>query len=110
MKYVLAAMAATIVVLACLFGAAEQDKHTLKLELQTAQVGLEQAAKQRKLDAQVLVARQAEIASEGRKLAQARQALSAALQRNKGWSGADVPTDVIEALAGGSGGSNAKAD
>ena len=55
----------------------------------------------------ILGTRQKEIASQARKLAQAQQALSEALQRNKTWSDTDVPTDVQNALGGapdGSGG------
>lgn len=53
----------------------------------------------------ILGTRQKEIASQARKLAQAQQALSEALQRNKTWSGTDVPTDVQNALRGPSDGS-----
>lgn len=55
----------------------------------------------------ILGTRQKEIALQARKLAQAQQALSEALQRNKTWSDTDVPTDVQNALSGapdGSGG------
>lgn len=55
-------------------------------------------------DRKVLVARQAKIASQARKLAQAQQSLSEALQRNKDWSDTDVPDDVQKALGGPSGG------
>ena len=48
----------------------------------------------------ILGTRQKEIASQARKLAQAQQALSEALQRNKTWSDTDVPTDVQNALSG----------
>lgn len=51
-------------------------------------------------DRKVLVARQAKIVSQARKLAQAEQALSEALQRNKAWSDTDVPDDVQKALGG----------
>lgn len=54
-------------------------------------------------DRKVLVARQAKIALQARKLAQTEQALSEALQRNKAWSDTDVPDDVQKALGGRSG-------
>lgn len=55
-------------------------------------------------DRKVLVARQAKIASQARKLAQAQRALSEALQRNKAWSDTDVPPEVQKALGGPAGG------
>lgn len=59
----------------------------------------ERAADRAKADRQVLVARQAKIVVQARKLARAQQALSEALQRNKAWSDTDVPDDVQKALA-----------
>ena len=64
----------------------------------------ERAASRAKLDRQVLVAKQAQVASQALKLAQAQEALSEALQRNKSWSDTDVPDDVQRALGGPSGG------
>jgi hypothetical protein len=49
-------------------------------------------------DQKVLVARQAKIASQARKLAQVNSALLKALESNKAWSDTDVPTDVQDAL------------
>jgi uncharacterized protein HemX len=63
-----------------------------------------QAAEREKSTRKVLVARQAKIASQARKLAQSQQALSEALQRNKSWSDTDVPDDVQKALQGRSSG------
>jgi hypothetical protein len=65
---------------------------------------LEQAAEQSKIDRKVLVARQAQIALQARKLAEAQQGVVEALQRNKSWSDTDVPPDVQNALGGPSGG------
>jgi hypothetical protein len=61
------------------------------------------AAVRLKKDRAALLARENKIASQGRKLAQAQEALSEALQRNKTWSDTDVPTDVQEAIVGRSG-------
>ena len=64
------------------------------------------AAVRLKKDRAALLARENKIASQGRKLAQAQEALSEALQRNKTWSDTDVPTDVQEAIVGRSGASD----
>ena len=100
MNRVVIALFAMLVVLAVRLNSALNGKAVLNAELQTARAGLEQAATQRKLDAKVLAARQAENVATGRKLAQSQVALSEALQRNKSWSEADVPPEVIEALGG----------
>lgn len=60
----------------------------------------DRAAERLKSDRKVLVARQAKIASQTRKLAEQEQALSEAIQRNKSWSDTDVPPDVQKALGG----------
>lgn len=60
---------------------------------------VDHAAERAAEDRKVLVARQAEIASQARKLAQTQQALSEALQRNRSWSDTDVPLDVQKALS-----------
>lgn len=56
------------------------------------------AIERQKSDRQVLVARQAKIASQARKLAEAQQALSGALQRNESWRDTQVPEEVQNAL------------
>ncbi len=76
----------------------------------SASEALDQAVAARKLDARVLATRQVENAAQGRKLAQAQQALSQALQANLVWSDTNVPTAVQEAILSDSGGSNVKAD
>ena len=48
----------------------------------------------------ILGTRQKETASQARKLAQAQQALSEALQRNNDWSNTNVPIEVQKALGG----------
>ena len=54
-------------------------------------------------DRKVLVARQAQIVSQRRILAQTQASLSGALQANKTWSDTDVPPEVQKALSGPSG-------
>lgn len=75
-----------------------------KAVLQTTNKALveaaDRAAEREKADRALLVSRQAEIASQARKLAHTQQALSEALQRNKAWSDTDVPLDVQKALGG----------
>lgn len=56
------------------------------------------AIERQKSDRQVLVARQAKIASQARKLAEAQKALSEALQRNESWRDTQVPEEVRNAL------------
>ena len=63
----------------------------------------ERAAERFKYDRKVLVARQAKIASQTRKLAESETALQNALRSNKTWSDTDVPPDVQRALGGPSG-------
>lgn len=60
----------------------------------------DRAAKRAKFDRKVLVAREGEIASKARKLAQAQEALSEALQRNNDWAATPVPDAVQNALYG----------
>lgn len=52
-------------------------------------------------DRKVLVARQAKIALQTRKLAQTEQALSEALTKNQDWALQPVPNEVQEALTNG---------
>jgi hypothetical protein len=73
---------------------------SLRIENSALTEAAEQAARATKRDRQVLVARQAEIASTARKLAQAQRGLAEALQRNNSWSDTHVPDDVQKALAG----------
>jgi hypothetical protein len=60
----------------------------------------ERAAERAKSDRKVLVARQASIAAQARKLAQENQGLQNALRSNNTWSDTDVPPDVQSALGG----------
>lgn len=73
---------------------------TLQTKQEALSKALNQAAERVKRDRKALVAREAANAAQGRKLAQAQEALSEALQRNKTWSDTDVPTDVQEAIVG----------
>lgn len=68
--------------------------------IQSLTEAADRASKRAKFDRQALVAREAENAVQTRKLAQAQQALSEALQRNSDWSDTDVPPDVQNALLG----------
>ena len=76
-------------------------------ELKQTNTGLTEAAERAqerlKSDRKVLVARQAQIASQAVLLARSEAALQNALQANKSWSDTNVPTDVQEALRGPSG-------
>lgn len=75
----------------------------LRAENQTLTEAANRAQEAAKRDRRISVARQAKIASQARKLAQAQEALSEALQRNKAWSDTDVPDEVQKALTGRSG-------
>ena len=77
-----------------------QEIAELKQSNKSLTVAAERAASRAKLDLKVLVARQTKITAQARKLAQAQEALSEALQRNKAWSDTDVPDDVQKALDG----------
>ena len=110
MKYLIAALVLALAAMGLAYRNVIIERATVAVQLEQAQTGLEQAATQRKLDVKVLAARQSEIASQARKLVAVNAALSAALQRNKAWSEASVPADVIEAVTGRSGGPNVKAD
>jgi uncharacterized protein (DUF3084 family) len=67
-------------------------------QLQAAQKALEGAATQRKKDMATLASRAAENASQRARLAQAQEALHAALQADLAWSNTSVPTGVQKAL------------
>lgn len=78
----------------------------LEVKQEALSKALNQAAERVRRDRKALVAREAANAAQARKLAQAQEALSEALQRNKTWSDTDVPAEVQEALVGRSGASN----
>ena len=65
---------------------------------------LKRAQERFKSERQVLVARQAQNASEARKFDMAQEALQTALQAEKEWNDTEVPPAVREALLGPSGG------
>lgn len=93
-------LAATVIALGGLsYGQYERNK-ALGAQNKTLTEAVERAAEREKQDRKVLVARQAEIASQARKLKQANAALSGALEANKSWSDTDVPSDVQKALQG----------
>ena len=103
-KYVIAALLALSGLLGWGLYAQIGTNSVLAEQNKTLTEAAERAVERQKLDRQVLVARQAEIASQARKLAQAQEALSEALQRNKDWSDTDVPDEVQKALHGPSSG------
>lgn len=78
--------------------------HDLRTANEVLTEAAERATARAKQDRKVLVARQAQVASTARKLAQAERALQEALQANKPWSDTDVPEDVQRALGGPSSG------
>lgn len=112
-KYLVAAIAALTLALAAmgfLYRGEVRAGAKTRAELQTATTALHGVAKQRKRDANTVAAWQAQNAATGRKLAQAQQALSEALQAEKGWSDTSVPTEVQKALLRDSGGPNVEAN
>lgn len=100
MKYIIASLAIALAVMGLAYRNVIGERANANAALQVANAGLEVAAKQRKLDANTLAARQREIASQARKLVAANTALSAALSANKAWSVTVVPPEVQEALSG----------
>lgn len=100
-KYLIASIAALTLALAALgfaYRAEVRRVGEVQAELNTAKEALNGVAKQRKQDAATVAAWQRQNAATGRKLAQAQQALSEALQAEKGWSDTSVPTEVQKAL------------
>lgn len=108
-KYLIAAIAALVLALGGMgyvLKSQVERAAVLEVQVKTLTDAQKQAATRRKKDAATLVAREKEIASQARKLAEAQQGLSEALQAEKAWSDTDVPTPVQKALSGDSGGSN----
>jgi hypothetical protein len=100
-KAVSIALAVTLMALAALgflYRAEVRSGAATRAELQSATKALQGVAKQRKQDLATVAAWQRENASTGRKLAEAQQALSQALQGEKAWSDTEVPTTVQQAL------------
>ena len=104
MRYVTLVLAALVLALGGTTYGLWQRQAALADQNKTLTEAVERAVEREKRDRKVLVARQAEIASQARKLAQAQRTLSEALQANKSWSDTDVPPDVQNALGGPSGG------
>lgn len=71
---------------------------TLKAANKTATEALDRAAKQRQKDLATIALWQRSNAATARQSEQARAALQTALQAHAGWSEADVPPDVQQAL------------
>ena len=107
MKYLLALIASLALALAGL-GFLYQQQATALASLAEENSVLKEASKRASeriaADRRVLVARQAQIVSQRRILAQSQASLSGALQANKIWSDTDVPPEVQEALGGAPGG------
>ena len=101
---VIAVLIALLALLGWQLDSAKTEKAALTEQNKTLVEAQNRAIEREKSDRKVLVARQAKIASQARKLAEAQQALSKALQRNKDWSDTDVPDEVQKALGGPSGG------
>lgn len=91
---------AAVIALGVVARSAWVDGQYLKTENKALLDEQKRAIQREDRDRKVLVARQAKIASQARKLAQTELALSEALQRNKAWSDTDVPDDVQKALGG----------
>ncbi len=104
MKYVIITLLALVGILGWVSYDQIGKNAVLAAEQQSLREASERAVERQKNDRKVLVAREAKIALQARKLAQAQEALSEALQRNKSWSDTDVPDEVQKALAGPSGG------
>lgn len=85
--------------------AVAEENATLTAHLYRATEASKRAQERSKRDAKALVAREAEIASQARKLAEAQQGLQKALGAEQEWSNTNVPTDVQNALSRASGGS-----
>ena len=100
MRYVTLVLAALVLALGGTTYGLWQRQAALADQNKTLTEAVERAVEREKRDRKVLVARQAEIASQARKLAQAQRTLSEALQANKSWSDTDVPPDVQNALSG----------
>lgn len=105
------ALASLVLILAMLLAGAgyglksQYDSiHDLRAANEVLTEAAERATARAKQDRQVLVARQAQVASTARKLALTERALQEALQANKSWSDTDVPEDVQRALGGPSSG------
>lgn len=113
LKYLVGAIAILLLALTgvgLLYRAAAVKAAESEQRFTIAAAALGRVEAQRKLDANTLAARQVTIAAQARKLAQAQEGLSQALQANPVWSDTEVPTAVQEALLRHSGGSNNAAD
>lgn len=114
MTKALAAALAALTLVAALLGfglwVTVAKNAALTHQVNTLTEAQERALARARADRATLVARQAKIASQTAKLAQAQQALSEALQDEKAWSDTDVPTAVQNALSGRSGGSDSGPD
>lgn len=98
MKYLTALLLALVVGLAGTTYGLYQRNSSLGAQNKSLTEAVNRAVEREKQDRKVLVARQAEIASQALKLKKAEQALSEALAANPAWSDALVPTNIQDAL------------
>lgn len=105
-----AGMALGLYVQSARLKASEVSVQTLTAERDRAVEAQNRAAERLSQTRKVLVAREAKIASQARKITEAQDALQNALQAEKAWSDTDVPTPVQKALLGRSDGSGAGLD
>jgi hypothetical protein len=105
MKYVILTLAFLLALAGWGLWSQVHTNAELSVKLEGTEKALSGLVEQREKDRKVLVARQAQIASQARELTKAREGLSQALQANKDWSNTNVPTDVQKALTGRSEGS-----
>ena len=94
MRYVTLVLAALVLALGGTTYGLWQRQAALADQNKTLTEAVERAVEREKRDRKVLVARQAQIALQARKLAEAQQGVVEALQRNKSWGDTDVPEDV----------------
>jgi uncharacterized protein HemX len=95
-------LAATVIALGGLgYGQYERNK-VLGAQNKSLAEAVDRAVEREKRDRKVLVARQAEIASQALKLKKTERALSDALSANPAWADAPVPANIQEVLTNGS--------
>jgi uncharacterized protein HemX len=102
MRYVTLVLAALVLALGGTTYGLWQRQAALAAQNKTLTEAVERAVEREKRDRKVLVARQAEIASQALKLKKTERALSDALSANPAWADAPVPANVQEVLTNGS--------
>lgn len=92
------ALFASLTVLGFYAYSLREDVATLAGSNKSLTAAVNRAILREQADRKVLVARQAQMALQARKLAETQRGLEKALQANKAWSDTDVPKDVRDAL------------